>query len=707
MRRLRFIAFTAGAIALGSVAAPGAAPEARDKHVVAALVPEVATVAPGKPFAVALRLRMDAGWHTYWKNPGDSGMPTSVEWRLPGGFSAGELRWPKPERIDIGGIVSYGYHGEVWLLAEVSPPPDWAGSEAVIGAKVGWLMCKEECIPGEVELELRVPRGDGAAEPSRAPGFAAARAAMPGPATGIGWDVGAFAPEGAKAMVLRIAPAAGIAVPDKLYFFPGESPLVDHAVAQVPVARGGARELSLPLSPAAEGVPGRLVGVLVAEDGAAGHHSIDVDVPIMKSAPPQAAGPTSKGEDIPLGLALLFAFVGGLVLNVMPCVLPVISLKVFSFMRQGGERPAAVMSHSLVFSAGVVSSFLALAGLLLALRAAGQAIGWGFQFQSPMFVAAMCAMVFVLSLSLFGVFLIGGSLMGAGSGLAAKEGMAGSFFGGVLATTLATPCTAPFMGAALGFALAQPATVTLAVFAALGAGMAAPYLLLAANPALLKLLPRPGAWMETFKQFTGFLMMGTAVWLLWVFGATRSPEAVVMLVAYLLLLALGCWLIGQFASPARGKGSKASAWSCAIALAIGGWLWLVVPAAASSGVARETVEAGGIPWRPYSSAALEEALATGQPVFVDFTAEWCLSCKVNERVALAAGSTRALFRDRNVIALKADWTARDPEITRALESFGRSGVPLYVYYPPGKKDSPVVLPEVITPGIVRKAIEGK
>lgn len=687
--------------------ASAAGPEARDKHVEAALVPEVSGVAPGKAFTLAVRLRMDEGWHTYWKNPGDSGMPTSVEWELPEGFAAGELRWPVPERIDVAGIISYGYHGEVWLLSEISVPAGWAGPEATIVARVSWLMCKEECIPGEAALEIRLPRGDGAAAASRAGAFAAARAAMPGDAAGAPWEVGAHAPEGAKAIVLQVAAKAGGRVPDNLYFFPADTPLVDHAVAQGPVARGDARELTLPLSPAAEGLPERLRGVLVARG--AGAAAIEIDVPLGNAPPPgaPATGAKPRGEDIPLGLALLFAFVGGLVLNIMPCVLPVISLKVFSFMKQGGEHPGVVMAHSLVFSAGVVLSFLALAGLLLGLRAAGQAIGWGFQFQSPAFVAAMCALVFVLSLSLFGVFVIGGSLMGAGAGLAAKEGMGGSFFSGVLATTLATPCTAPFMGAALGFALAQPAVVTLAVFAALGAGMAAPYLALAAHPAFLKLLPKPGAWMETFKQFTGFLMLGTAVWLLWVFGATRSPEAVVMLVAYLLLLGLGCWLVGQFASPARGNTSKAIAWAAALSLAAGGWLWLVTPAASGAHVGEVSPgSVGGIPWKPYSAAALQEALATDRPVFVDFTAEWCLSCKVNERVALETPSTRELFRERGVIALKGDWTARHPEITRALESFGRSGVPLYVYYPPGKRDAPVVLPEVITPGIVRKAIAG-
>lgn len=693
---------------VASVALAADGPEARDQHVLAALVPEMASVAPGKSFAVAVRLRMDKGWHTYWKNSGDSGMPTSVEWHLPEGFVVGPLRWPTPERIDIGGIVSYGYHGEIWLLTDITAPKGWTGAEAILGAKVGWLMCKELCIPGEARLEVRLPRGDGAADPSRAAEFAVARAAMPAPVRGSGWDVGAYAAPDTKTIVLRIAAPAGSVAPDRAYFFPEASPLVDHAVPQVPAVIGGVRELTMALSAAAEGLPQRLTGALVLEGGAAGKRALEVDVPLMRSAPPQIAGATAapKGEDIPLGVALCFAFIGGLVLNVMPCVLPVISLKVFSFMRQGGDRPATVMAHSLVFAAGVGASFLALAGLLLALRAAGQAIGWGFQFQSPLFVAAMCALVFVLSLSLFGVFLIGGSLMGAGAGLAAREGMAGSFFSGVLATTLATPCTAPFMGAALGFALAQSAAVTLAVFLALGAGMAAPYLILAANPALLRLLPKPGAWMETFKQATGFLMMGTAVWLLWVFGATRSPEAVVMLVAYLLLLGLGCWAVGQFAGPARGRASRVAAWSCAAALAVGGWLWLVVPATETGDTGRAATAGSGIPWKPYSAAALQGALATGKPVFVDFTAEWCLSCKVNERVALAPASTVDLFRERGVIALKADWTARDPEITRALESFGRSGVPLYVYYPAGKGGAPVVLPEIITPGIVRRAIEG-
>lgn len=682
-------------------------PEARDKHVAAALIPEVASVAPGKSFTVAVRLRIDKDWHTYWKNSGDSGMPTSVEWRLPEGFTAGELRWPPPDSIEVGGIVSYGYHDEVWLLSDITVSDRWQGPEAVIGAKVGWLMCKEECIPGDVSLELKLPRGDGQVDAGRMAEFSEARAVMPLPARRSDWAVEAHA-SGPKGIVLRLTPGEEGAALKGAYFFAEDSSLIDHAAKQAVVTRGGVRELALSLSAVAEGLPERLKGVLALDRGPGGSIALEIDAPVRRSPPPSPdrRPRMAKEDDVPLTMALLFAFIGGLVLNVMPCVLPVISLKVFSFMRQGGDRPRIIMIHSLIFSIGVVASFLALAGLLIALRTAGQAIGWGFQFQSPTFVAAMCALVFVLSLSLFGVFVVGGSLMGAGAGLTAREGVTGSFFSGVLATTLATPCTAPFMGAALGFAIAQPAVITLAVFAALGAGMAAPYLVLAANPALLKRLPKPGPWMETFKQATGFLMMGTAVWLLWVFGSTRSPEAVVRLVAFLLMLGFGCWLVGRFGGPVRGAASRFSAWLSAAIIAILGWVWLVVPAAGMEGAGVPVAEKrGGIVWVPYSPAALEEVLSTDKPVFVDFTAEWCLTCKVNERVALAPAQTVALFRERGIIAMKADWTARDPEITRALESFGRSGVPLYVYYPPGKRDKPVVLPEIITPGIVRRAIE--
>lgn len=693
----------------GGGATAADAPEVRDKHVAVALIPEVTSIAPGESFTVAVRLRIDDHWHAYWRNPGDSGMPTSVEWDLPPGLVAGALRWPTPDRIEVGGIISYGYHGEVWLLTDITVSERWEGTEAVLRAKVLWLMCKEECIPGEASVEARLPRGDGRPDPARTETFSKARASMPLEARTSNLAISAYSTEDKKGIILRMTPSQSVAPPEKAYFFAEETALIDHGKTQDLLRLGNSRDLRLSLSPAAEGIPTRLRGVLALEGGPKGPGAFDIDEAVLRSPPPRVDGgpKQAKGEDVPLGMALLFAFIGGLVLNVMPCVLPVISLKIFSFMRQAGDRQAIVIVHSVVFSIGVVASFLALAGLLLALRAAGQAIGWGFQFQSPMFVAAMCALVFVLSLSLFGVFMIGGSLMGAGAGLTAREGPAGSFFSGVLATTLATPCTAPFMGTALGFAIAQPAAVTLLVFAALGAGMAAPYLILAAHPALLKRLPRPGPWMEVFKQATGFLMMGTAVWLLWVFGATRSTDAVMRLVAYLLLLGFGCWVIGQFTGPAHRAAARALAWTTGIIIAVGGWIWLVTPTADMPGEGMPSAQkTKGIVWVPYSRAALEELLLAGKPVFVDFTAEWCLTCKVNERVALAPASTVALFREHGVVAMKADWTAKDPEITRALESFGRSGVPLYVYYAAGKRDDPMVLPGILTPGIVRRAIEG-
>ncbi len=674
-----------GLFVAGASSAPGAG-TARVERVEVSLIPAVASVAPGKPFAVAVRLRMDEKWHVYWKNPADSGFPTKVAWTLPEGFEVAGPRWPAPERVVVGGVVSYAWHGEAWLLFDVTPPAALPPGPVKVGAEVGWLMCREICVPGEAKLALELPQGDGAADSGVAGLFAAAEGAIPKAPEALGWRVAA-ADLGGAAVRVQVAPKAAFPAGAVLEFFPDTPEQVRHDAEQRTLAAGGGLGVDLPYSALAKGRVARLTGVAVVRDGSGKVvGAAEVDVPV-----------DGAGVGGGLGGILWGAFLGGLILNVMPCVLPVISLKVLGFVRQG-EAHGGALGHGLVFAAGVVLSFLALAGLLIGLRAAGQELGWGFQFQAPGFLLFLCVLVLLITMSLFGVFEIGTSMMGVGSGLAAKEGFAGSFFSGVLATTLATPCTAPFMGAAVGFALAEPPVVTLAVFAALGVGMAAPYVLLTADPRLLRFLPKPGAWMERFKQFCGFPMLATLLWLVWVFASARGVDAAAGLGVFLVALALGVWLVGSFAGPVAKGRSRALAWAAAAVCAGAGWVWGGGPAVAEAGEKR------GIAWEAWSAERVAALQAEGRPVFVDFTAAWCLSCKANEASSLEIPATVELFRARNVAALKGDWTRFDPEIKRALEAHGRAGVPLYLVYPGRAGAAPAVLPELLTPGIVAEAV---
>jgi thiol:disulfide interchange protein len=445
-----------------------------------------------------------------------------------------------------------------------------------------------------------------------------------------------------------------------------------------------------------------LEGALVAPDGrawdeAGAVRAMYVNVPVTGAPVATAAAAAGGGDTVAptLLLALLLALVGGLLLNLMPCVFPVISLKVLSFVKQGGEDPAKVRSHGLVFGAGVLASFWALAGVLLALRAAGSVSGWGFQLQSPAFVAVMTLLLFAVGLSLMGVFSISVSCSRAGA--TAGSGYGGSFSSGILATLLATPCTAPFMGAALGFTLTQPAAVALLVFTALGLGMALPYVVLSMSPRLLRYMPRPGAWMETLRQALAFPMFAAAVWLLWVFGLQAGMDAVAILLVAILILSFGAWILGRWGGLHLNAGTRAAGRigaAVAVILAVG-----LAVTGARSGEPAVAAAGAAVGWEVYSAERVDVLRAEGQPVFIDFTAAWCITCQVNKRVALSTQEVQDAFRDRDVALLRADWTARDENITRALESYGRNGVPLYVLHPGGDAP-PVLLPEVLTRQVV-------
>ena len=694
--------------------AESAGPEDPSPHSEAALVSEVVSIQPGEPFTVALRMTMEEGWHSYWMNPGDSGQPTSIDWVLPTGFTADSLRWPYPHRIEAGPLTSYGYSGELLLLSTITPPADLEpGTEVSLEGKATWLICADLCLPAEADLRLTLPvRAEPPAQNERWQGaFAEARSALP--TTLPDWSFEASRSAGSYA--LRVTPPEGQAVDlEGAYFFPAEKAVLDHAAPQ-PFSEGedGSYLIALQESEYAQGPAERLRGALVAPEGKAWDPSGDVralwiDAPVDTA---QAVGASSAaatpGGSLTLVWALFFAFLGGMILNLMPCVFPVLSIKVLSFARQAGETSSVPRKHGLVFGAGVVASFWALAGLLLALRAGGSQIGWGFQLQSPLFVALMAMLFFGIGLNLLGVFEVGNRLTNWGGrveGASAGHGYGGSFLSGVLATIVATPCTAPFMGAALGFALSLSALGALLVFTALGVGMASPYVLLSTSPRLLKHLPKPGAWMETLRQVLAFPMFATAIWLVWVFGQQAGVSGVTLLLAALLLLGMGGWLLGRWDAYristrrrllTRGLATAAFAGALAVAL-IGARSEAPVPGSSAA-------QAGGIAWQPFSPEKVEQLRTEGRPVFIDFTAAWCLTCQVNERTALSAAAVQAAFDEKNVAMLKADWTNRDATITRALEGYGRSGVPLYVLYK-SNDTAPTLLPEILTQDIVLDAL---
>jgi thiol:disulfide interchange protein DsbD len=519
--------------------------------------------------------------------------------------------------------------------------------------------------------------------------FASTRAKLPIPADG--WNISAR--EEDKQFVLRIDPPQGVALDGNVQFFAASGPVIEYSAPQTTSVDGGVVTMRLVRSPHLTGSAKRINGVLLAANGAA----FELDVPV--SAPMAAAATATTAVPPTMLVALALAFAGGVILNLMPCVFPVVSLKILGFVQSAGDDPRRVRGHGLTFASGVLVAFWGLAALLLALRAAGEEIGWGFQLQSPGFVAAMAFLLFGLGLSLAGLVEIGTPLTRIGG--SGSSGLRSSFMNGVLATVVATPCTAPFMGAALGFAMTQSAGTSMLIFTALGAGMAAPYVALSAWPALLRFLPRPGAWMVRFRQLTAFPLFATVAWLAWVFGHQTGIDGVLRLLLGLTLLALGLWIWGQWVTLSAAERTKWTARTVAAGFVVAG-LVLAATSAPTASAAPSSNAAEGIAWEVYSEARVAEHRAAGRPVFIDFTAAWCLTCKVNERIAFSSDEVHQLVKERNIAMLKADWTSRDPEISRALAGFGRSGVPLYVLYADSAAQ-PRLLPEILSPGILLNA----
>jgi len=701
-----FVAAAALALASGVFAAPVAT-----EHVEAELVAARTALVPGEPVTVALRLSMQKGWHTYWQNPGDSGLPTTLEWKLPTGVAAGPIEWPAPHVLPVGPLVNYGYEGEVLHLVELTPQRTLtAGETIVLRARADWLVCKELCIPEGVDLELALPVDKASmADPRWGAPIAAARAALPRPLTG--WQASA---EGrGQTIEMKLVPPDGATDPGALQFFSRTEARIEPSGPQTLRRDGASYVLTLPVSFNLTGDFGRLAGVLAAANGfSPGARTATIDValtgtvsagakPALAAAPQLNLASPPAGDGLSLLLAMAFAFVGGIVLNLMPCVFPVLSLKVLGFATHGDSK-ATLHKEAFAFAAGVVLTFVALGLVLAALRTAGEQLGWGFQLQSPAVVTVLAVLFFVLALNLSGVFEFGQLAPSGVAGFTAKNRSIDAFASGVLAVVIASPCTAPFMGAALGYALAGSTAVMLVVFVALGIGMAAPYVTLALLPGWRHRLPRSGPWLLRFKQLLAFPLYATVIWLAWVLGAQRDNDAVVRLLLALLCLgfALWTWRI------VRTGGARP--WGIAGAAALAGALALAWPLlgtdadATASAAPGQRLTTADPEWLPYTPARMADLAASGRPVFVDFTAAWCVTCQVNKRLVLNTPDVRLAFAQKNVVLVRADWTRRDPDITRALAALGRNGVPVYVLYRPGR--GPILLPEILQQQTVQEAL---
>ncbi len=655
------------------------------QHLTAELVSLAPSIAPGGTLQVGLVLTLEEKWHVYWINAGDSGEPPKITWTLPPGITAGPMQFPIPSRLPLGPLMDFGYEDEVAFPVQLSAQKNLKPGPIHLDVKVNWLVCREVCIPGKAHLGLNLTVDPAAAAPVQPVGaLGEALGLLPKP---LPPDMRATVTGGRQEFVLDLVTGKR---QTEAEFYPFEQEQIANAAEQTIEPRPDGVRLRIQRAPELTKLPKGLHGVVKLSDTEA----YDITAPVSPGevAPAVAKKGATGATELTALAAIGFAFVGGIILNLMPCVFPVLFLKGLALVQSSNEERGRIRSHGLVYALGILVSFWAIVAALLVLRAGGSQAGWGFQLQSPTFLAILASGIFFFALSLAGLFDVGLSLTSVGGELAQKQGYTGSFFTGVLATVVATPCTAPFMGAAIGFALAQPAWITFAVFTAIALGLAAPYLLLSFQPAWTRILPRPGAWMETFKQITAIIFFATVIWLTYVYGSLFSSGGqgvyhAALLLTCFLLLAIAGWVLGKW--PAR--------WSSSIAAIILGAIALAVPLYQP----KDTT----LTWQPYSQQTVDQARASGHPVFIDFTAAWCLSCQVNERVVLKSSDVQQQFRDNKVTLLRADWTQYDPEITKELASVGRSGVPTYVIYPADPKAQADVLPELLTKDIVLSALK--
>jgi thiol:disulfide interchange protein DsbD len=697
-------------LALVFTAFPGTAPAAplnAPEYVATTIVPETTSVRPGDTLTLMVEQTIKPGWHTYWKNPGDSGEALTVTWTLPEGLSAGALQWPSPHRMPIGPLLNFGYSEKVRYLTDIAVPENYTGTSITLNADLAWLVCEEICIPETTKIDLSVPVTQDTPVATDEAAFKQARAAMP---RSVAWP--GMLEELDGSLMLSFTPdseeVASLQGATDFAFFPEEWGLIQYAAPQTGGLEGNQIKLQLKRDTRAlKDVP-EIKGIITYVKADGTHEGVAAPAP----APDQPAASYKIASDITLPQALVFALLGGLILNLMPCVFPVLSIKALGLIRMSTHEQAHAVTHGIMYTLGILLSFGALAGVLISLQQAGAQIGWGFQLQSPVVVLLLSYLLFILGLNLAGFFEIsGGGLTNVGSGLARKHGYSGSFFTGMLATIVATPCTAPAMGAAMGYALTQGPVTVIAISLALGFGLALPYLLLTCIPPLRKALPKPGHWMETFRQFLSFPMFGFAAWLLWVYS--QQVDDILYALLGLVMIAFGIWMWRN--APVRREGR-------ALVRLISILSFLIALAVAAVSMTRTSVplvegqltpeqspmqHAGN--WKNFTQADFDTALKGNDPVFVNMTAAWCITCKVNEKVALAPQSTQDLFTAQKVTYFIGDWTNQNPEITKFLSVYGRNGVPLYVYV--GSRDlttnqrpEPVVLPQLLTPGLIEDIV---
>ncbi|MGA7724783.1 MAG: thioredoxin family protein [Opitutaceae bacterium] len=671
-------------------------------QVTASLVSADASVAPGRPFTVALRLVHKPHWHSYWINPG-TGLPTTLKWSLPAGWTAGDIQWPAPMLLKDtrGNVIGNGYDGDLLLPVTLTPPGDLKpGATAVLAAEAEWLMCQDECVPGSAKLSLSLPVSADTPEPDPVMG-ARIREVLSGlPVADPSWIVSAT--RDATSVVLSVRPRDAAGGPahsaDGLHFFSEDGTIASDLPQKAQSDGRGGLVLTLPIASDGPANAPRLVGVLTSSQGWRPDRSLTglrIDAVFSQApaaAPAAAALPAPPAAGGFLG-TLALAFVGGLILNLMPCVFPVLGIKILGFVNQAGSDRRKVTLHGLVFTAGVLVSFWVLAGILAVLRAGGSQLGWGFQLQSPAFVFGLAAAMLAFALNMSGVFEFGLTATGIGSQLQSKSGLVGSFLTGALATVAATPCAAPFLAPALGAALALSTAESFSIFTVIALGLSTPYLLLSAFPAAVKVLPRPGAWMETFKQAMAFPLYATVAYLVWVLAGQVQEAGLLSALFGLVLVAMAVWAYGRWNAPGASPGrARFGTSACVLLLALGAWTGWPVAAAP-----------GDIVWEKWSPEAVAKLRSENRIVYVDFTARWCATCQANKRIVFHSSDVLRRFGEKHVATLRGDWTNKDAQITEELAKYHRAAVPFNLVWLPGRAD-PVILPEILSPSVVLDAV---
>ena len=697
-------------------------------HTQAKLILSADTAKPGDTIWVGVDMKMEPAWHTYWKNPGAAGLATKIQWQLPPGVIAGEIQWPLPEKLPPIEVTTYGYNDEVMLLVPLKLASDLKPGPLDLKANVSWLECKDVCVPASQSIEAKLNTGSETKTSADAVVIDSWKSKIP--QTNDVYSLSAWWEKPATGDIRPLIignhqpmESAKNIKYDSVDFFPDASDSFEiQAATEIISAFSADIRLHKLVKKYSGDWPKELFGVLVIQsrnsrEGVEVKMSVSDEAPAVETIPaPNSSlesrtgvAPVREGETPALPLMLLYAFIGGLILNIMPCVLPVIALKILGFVSEARSEPRRARNLGLIYALGVLVSFLALAAIVIGVKAAGHHAGWGMQFGSPVFIVCLTTLVTLVALNLFGVFEVspGGRTLNAAGELASKHGAPGAFFNGALATALATPCTAPFLSIALGFAFAQSASVILMVFLFVGLGLASPYVLLSWNPAWLKFLPKPGAWMEKFKIAMGFPMLATTVWLFNV-AASSYGKDVLWLGVFLVIIAFAAWIFGEFVQ--RGRNHKTAAAIITLILLIGGYVfalekelgWRNAMPTNETGSLKQS--SGGIDWQAWSPGAVAQARAAGRPVLVDFTADWCLTCQVNKKFAIEIPSVRAKLKELNAVALIGDYTHFPDAITAELNRYAQAGVPLVLVYPKEPDAPAIVLPQILTPGSVLNAL---